>query len=403
MKAVVLTAGEGARMRPLTYSRPKTMLPLINRPILEHLLLQAREAGIREFVFVIGYHGERIIDHFGDGARWGVRIEYATQEAQLGTADALERARPFLGDKFLVMNGDGIFGAEDMRALLSRDGPGMGIWRVGDTRGLGTVEMEGDKIVRIHEKLEHAPSNLVNAGLYCLNSDIMGMLPRVTRSPRGEYELTDCLQMAIDQGQEIGGQPLHCWLNLSYPWDLLWANEVLMKEMECQRGNVEGTVEDGAVLKGPVWVGKDTVIKAHCYIVGPVAIGQGCDIGPSCYIRPYTAVGDHCHIGSFVEVKNSIILPRSKVPHHNYVGDSVIGEGCNLGAGTKIANLKFDGKPVKIGRLDTGRRKLGAIIGDGVSTGINSCINVGTIIGNNSRIGPGAVAHGQLPPNSRVL
>jgi len=104
-----------------------------------------------------------------------------------------------------------------------------------------------------------------------------------------------------------------------------------------------------------------------------------------------------------VEVKNSIVMAGSKIPHHNYVGDSVIGEGCNLGAGTKIANLRLDGKSVRVGGNDTKRRKLGAIIGDNVETGINSCINVGSIIGNGVHIGPGAVVGGTISPGAKIL
>ena len=156
-------------------------------------------------------------------------------------------------------------------------------------------------------------------------------------------------------------------------------------------------------MKGAVAIGENTVIRSGSYIVGPVIIGQNCDIGPNCYIRPCTAIGDNCHIGSAVEVKNSIIMRGSKLPHHNYVGDSIIGEDCNFGAGTKIANLRLDKKEIWVADINTGRRKLGAIIGDRVETGINASINVGSIIGNNTFIGPGALASGIILPNSRIF
>lgn len=164
-----------------------------------------------------------------------------------------------------------------------------------------------------------------------------------------------------------------------------------------------GEIEDNVVIKGTVSIGKGTIIRSGSYIVGPVSIGQNCDIGPNCYIRPSTSIGDDCHIGNAVEVKNSIVMKGSKIPHHNYVGDSVIGEGCNLGAGTKIADLRLDKKDIRIANIDTRRRKLGAIIGDRVETGINACINVGCIIGNNTHIGPGAVARGVIAPDSTIL
>ena len=154
-------------------------------------------------------------------------------------------------------------------------------------------------------------------------------------------------------------------------------------------------------MKGLVSIGENTVVRSGSYIVGPTIIGRNCDIGPNCYIRASTSIGDDCHIGTAVEVKNSIIMKGTKIPHHNYVGDSVIGEECNLGAGTKIANLKIDKGNIVVTGIDTKRRKLGAIIGDRVQTGINTSINVGCIIGNDVRIGPGALAHGVISPHSR--
>ena len=164
-----------------------------------------------------------------------------------------------------------------------------------------------------------------------------------------------------------------------------------------------GEVEENVVIKGAVSIGEDTVIRSGSYIVGPVIIGRNCNIGPSCYIRPCTAIADGCHIGAAVEVKNSIIMNGSKIPHHNYVGDSVIGEGCNLGAGTKIANLRLDGKNITAAGIDTGRRKLGVVIGNNVKTGINSVMDCGTIIGENVLIGPGAKVHGTVRPGSRIM
>ena len=143
------------------------------------------------------------------------------------------------------------------------------------------------------------------------------------------------------------------------------------------------------------------------YIEGPVIIGENCKIGPNCYIRPYTSIGNNCHIGNACDIKNSIIMDNSKVPHQNYVGDSIIGQNCNLGAGTKIANLRLDKKNIEIilngKKFNTKRRKLGAIMGDNVQTGINSMTNVGSMVGNNVFIGPGTLAQGEIKPDSVIL
>ncbi len=387
-------------MRPLTYTRPKVMLPIANKPILEHLLIEANKAGIKEFIFIVGYHHEQVRDYFGSGDKWGVNIDYCTQMRQFGTADALKMAESLVSGNFLVINGDIIVNQKDISRLVSRSDNTLSIIEVEDTRDLGAVELSEGKVVRIYEKMEKTPTRIANTGLYLFTPDIFDAISQTLKSPRGEYEITDSLQLMIDKGHHISYQEVSYWLDLSYPWDLLAANESLLAGIESQN---LGEVEENVVIKGAVCIGKNTLVRSGAYIVGPVIIGQGCDIGPNCYIRSYTSIGDGCHIGSAVEVKNSIIMKGSKIPHHNYVGDSIIGEGCNLGAGTKIANLRLDKKEIEVAGINTKRRKLGAIIGDRVETGINACINVGSMIGNNTHIGPGAIASGVISPDSRIL
>jgi len=301
---------------------------------------------------------------------------------------------------FLMINGDIIVPGEDIKAFAEGDDITLGVVEVEDAAGLGVVELDGDRVTRIHEKTKNPPSNMANAGIYRLTPKIWQAISGTERSPRGEYEITDSLQMMIDAAETVRYHKLGSWVDLSYPWDLLAANKSLLAGIKARS---DGEVEDGVVIKGDVSVGKGTVIMSGSYIVGPAAIGRDCRLGPGCYIRPHTAIGDGCRIGGSVEVKNSIVMAGSKIPHHNYVGDSVIGEGCNLGAGTKIANLRLDKRSVRVGGNDTKRRKLGAIIGDNVETGINSCINVGTIIGNGVRIGPGAVVGGTISPGSKIF
>ncbi|MHC1579326.1 MAG: bifunctional sugar-1-phosphate nucleotidylyltransferase/acetyltransferase [Candidatus Alkanophagales archaeon] len=407
MQAVVLAAGEGTRMRPLTYTKPKVMLPIANKPILEHLLLELKKAGVDEVVLVVGYHDEKVRDHFGDGERLGVRISYVTQRRQLGTAHALKVAAHALEDSFLMLNGDIILRSADIRKFVSMAREGvlaLGVRDVENPEDYGVVLVEDGRVVGIFEKVERPPTSLANVGIYSLTSEVLEAVERTELSPRGEYEITDSLRLLIEKGAFVRAVAVDYWLDVSYPWDLLDANEEVLRGT---KGEVLGEVEDNVVLKGEVSIGEGTVVRSGSYIVGPVVIGRNCEIGPNCYIRPHTAIGDGCHVGSSVEIKNSIIMRNSKVPHHNYVGDSVIGENCNLGAGTKVANLRLNNAsvriPVKGRRVDTRRRKFGAIIGDNVKTGINVSINVGTLIGNNVRIGPGATVGGIIEPNSEIF
>ncbi len=399
MKAVILAAGEGNRMRPLTGNRPKVMLPIGNKPILEHLLIEVREAGIKEFIFIVGYCDEQVRKYFGKGDRWGVAIDYSEQRKQMGTADAVRMVRGMVEGNFLTLNGDVVISRQDVGRLKKNDRNTMSIIEVKDHRGLGMVELSEEKVVKIYEKTQNPPTLMANTGMYLFTPEVFEAIERTGKSPRGEYEITDTLQLLMETGDELHYQEIKSWLDLSYPWDLLRGNESVIEGLEAQN---LGEVEDNAVLKGPVAIGKNTVIRSGSYIVGPVIIGEDCEIGPNCYIRPSTAIADGCHIGAAVEVKNSIIMKGTKIPHHNYVGDSVIGEECNLGAGTKIANLRLDKANICIADIDTGRRKLGAIIGDHVETGINVSINVGSVIGNNTFIGPGAVVSGVIKPDSKI-
>jgi UDP-N-acetylglucosamine diphosphorylase/glucosamine-1-phosphate N-acetyltransferase len=400
MKALILAAGEGKRMRPLTYERPKVMLPIAGKPILEHLLEEVKEVGIDDFIFVVGYHDETIRGYFGNGERWDINLKYITQKTQLGTADALRKAEDLVDNQFLMLNGDTIVSAKDIKKVINNGGNmALGVIEVENPEDYGVVETEGGRITKIHEKMRVPISNLVNAGVYALDESIFGVLSKTGKSKRGEFELTDSLQLLIESGEALLWEKIEHWLDLSYPWNLLTANEFLI-------GNISplnrGEVEENVIIGGKVSIGEGTVIKSGTYIEGPAFIGDNCVIGPNSYIRANTSIGDNCHIGNAVEVKNSIIMNGTKIPHLSYLGDSIIGSRCNLGAGTKIANLRFNDAPVIAKGMDTGRRKLGAIMSDGVKTGINACIDAGTIIGNNTLIGPGALASGNIEKNSRI-
>lgn len=398
MKMVILAAGEGKRMRPLTANKPKVMVPIANRPIAEHLLVEAREAGISEFFFVVGYGGDYVRGYFGDGKKWGVSINYAEQRRQLGTADALRNLKSMLSGPFLVGNGDIIVGRQDIERLAASKKPTLSVIEVTETEGLGIIELDGERVTGIHEKPENPPSRMANAALYYLTPAIFDAIERTEKSIRGEYELPETLKIMAEGPEGLYALELGAWLDVSYPWDLLDANR---NALEGLTPEVRGEVEDGAVLKGAVGVGEGTRVRSGAYIEGPVLIGDNCDIGPNCYIRPATAIGDNCHIGAAVEVKNSVVMNGTKIPHLSYVGDSVIGENCNLGAGTKIANLRLDRRNIRVRGVETGRRKLGAVIGDGAETGINVSINVGCMIGNNVFIGPGRFVSGDIQSNTR--
>jgi UDP-N-acetylglucosamine diphosphorylase/glucosamine-1-phosphate N-acetyltransferase len=401
MKCVILAAGEGNRMHPLTYTRPKVMLPIAGKPILEWNLLNARVAGLKEFIFIVSYKSEMVREYFGSGKPWNVKINYVNQGKAMGTAHAIGTVKPFVND-FIVLSGDTIFGVNDIKQITQK-GTKMGLIKMDNPTDYGVVELKGKRVMKIYEKMEHPLSKIINAGIYHFNKKIFGVIQKTEKSSRGEFEITDSINMLI-RTEPMEGVFLRKWRDVVYPWHLLDANEEIVKKM---KRKILGTIEKNVILKGSVVVGKDTVVRSGTYIEGPVFIGSNSKIGPNCYLRPYTTIGNFCHVGNACEVKNSIVMDYSNIPHLNYVGDSIIGQYCNLGAGTTVANLKLDKHNISVvlngKKIDSKRRKLGMVMGDNVQTGINSVINVGTMIGNNVFIGLGATAKGEIKPDSKIL
>lgn len=381
-------------MRPLTANQPKVMLPVAGRPLLEHIILRARSAGVDRFVLVVGYGAKSVRSYFGDGSRLGVKIDYADQDRQLGTGHALLAAREKAEDRFLVLNGD-VLPDEASLIELARSGvPAVSAIEVIDPRRYGVFLVEEDRFKSVVEKSEHPPSNLANAGIYLLKRSIFEAMRSAPLSERGEYELTDGLNLLASQ-EEIRIITLKSWMEIGRPWDILAANEIMLRDI---RPAISGKVETGATISGNVSIGLGTIVRSGAYIVGPVLIGEDCDIGPNCYIRPTTSLGDRVRIGNAVEVKNSSIGNDSKIGHLSYVGDSIIAERCNFGAGTICSNLRHDKGNIKSfvkgERVDSGRRKLGVIMGDGVMTGINTSIYPGTVIDSGFRGLPAAIHKG---------
>ena len=384
MECVVLAAGEGKRMRPLTAKRPKVMLPLANRPMIEHLVLAARDAGITKFVLVVGYGEREIRGHFGDGSALGIQITYASQRQQRGTADALRSAHHLVTGPFILLNGDMILKSTEIADLCKRHAPCMSISTTDHPGDYGVVMVENNIVTGLEEKSKHPQSSMINAGAYLFSLDIFDAVDRVQTSSRGELELTDALFEYISE-KKLTAHRLSYWMDVGNPWDMLDANLTLLSALA---SDIRGTVEEGVFMKGTVIVGEGSVVKSGTYIEGPCIIGKNCRIGPNAFIRGATSIDDDCHIGHCSELKNSIIMKGTKIPHFNYIGDSIIGSECNFGAGTKIANLRHDHATIRVCGKDTRRKKFGAIIGDGVQFGINCSINVGTMIGSNARFAP---------------
>ena len=413
MKAVILAAGEGLRLQPITSTRPKHLIKIGGKPILEHCLRAVKTCGIDEALIVVHYMGDVIRQYFGDGKGFGLKIEYVEQKAVLGTGNAVGVVEPYVKDDFLLVYGDLLFSSKAVRNAIDsheKEKPAatMAVVPVENPEDYGVVELKDERYVeRVVEKpkREVAPSNLANAGMYVFSTEIFDKIRETAASARGEWEITDAISLLPEEKKTVLAVKIlgDDWIDIGRPWDLLEANRWALMKTEHK---VCGHVESGAHLIGPVTVMETACIRSGAYVEGPVFIDEESDIGPNCYVRPYTSIGKKVRIGNACEIKNSIVMDNVHIGHLSYVGDSVIGENCNLGAGTITANYRLDAGTVEMmvkdRVVDSGRTKLGAVLGDGVKAGINTLFMPGVKVGNNSWIGPNVIVYRDLPANTIV-
>jgi len=407
VKAVIIAAGKAERLRPLTSTKPKQLIPIGGKPQLEWLIKGIADAGITEILLVTHYMEEKIKERFSYGADLGVRLSYARQPEMRGTSDAFRYASDFTaGEDFIGMNGDlylspGII-AEIVKVHREGELTVTGLER--DPYLYGALKLQGDKVKGIVEKpaAGKAPSNVTNAGIYVFPPSVFDAIEATKLSPRGEYEVTDSVNNLIASGVPARVHMLDegDWLDIGHPWHVLEANTRALSRLET---SIEGTVEEGAHITGAVYLAPTSRIRSGVYIEGPVYIGPDCDVGPNNYIRAGTTLVGGNRIGASCEVKNTLLMEKAAVPHLSYVGDSIIGERCNLGAGTIIANLRFDHKNVKMTikekRVDTGHRKLGTVMGDDCQTGVNVSFHPGVKVGAGAWIAPGVIVDKDVPEN----
>lgn len=401
MKAIILAAGEGLRCRPLTLTRSKVMLPVANKPLLEHIINAVAENGIKEIIMVVGYQKERIMDYFGDGLEFGVNIKYVFQEAQLGTAHAVKLAKEYVEGDFLVLNGDNLVDRGTIADLLAGKNGSVTLLAVEreQTMGYGVVISEGRRVTKILEKPKEIVSHLVNAGIYIFTQDIFEEINRTPLSATGEYAITDAIQQMILKGNIVSMvESKSLWMDAVHSWDFLKANAVFLENC---RNKLYGTVEKGATIKGNVLIGENSVIRGGCYIVGPVAIGKNCDIGPNTVILPSTAIGDNVSIDSSVEIENSILMNDVRVGSGSFISNSIIGANNTIGPhfSTEVGReLMIEMKGI-LHHADL----LGTVTGDDNSIGNRVLIKAGKMVANNCTIEAGSTVHKDLPPGSVVV
>lgn len=404
VKAIILAAGEGTRLRPITETRPKALIPVLCKPLIDWHVDALLRAGVEEIYIVVSYLKDQIIEHFANLGSISSKIVFIDQGEPRGTGDAIIKAAEKIGYGVDVIITYVDLFLEDFdiyRDIVSRDEYIVLGARVNDPRNYGVLITQGDLLVKVIEKPDYPVSNLVNAGIYKLNTSDILENRDIPLSPRGEIEATDLLDRIASKKRIKVLAYEKTWMDIGKPWHVIDANKLALERITSQ---VRGRIHDPVVIKEPVFIDVDSVIYPYTTIEGPVYIGRRVEIGPNSFIRPYSVICDGSKIGFSVEVKESVIFESVHAHHLAYIGDSVICENVNLGAGTILANLRHDNRTVKMnikGKLeDTGRRKLGAVIGANVKTGVNTSIMPGVKIGSNSWILPGSVVYRDVEKNT---
>lgn len=385
MQAVILAAGAGKRLEPLTNVRPKPMIPVANKPILEHVIEATAAAGFDDIVLVVGYKRDRIQSYFGDGDEWSVSIDYVFQEPQLGTGDAVLQARDVITDDFVVMNGDRIFERRLLESVREErkesEDPVIAVTYVNEPELYGVVETEADgTVAKITEKpqTKEVTSDLINAGVYAFSTDIFDLIEDTTSI--GELALTDILNRYSETDPIQTVQYDGIWLDISRPWDLLTVNETLLDQSgAAETGSAE--IDSTAVVDTRTHIGDDVRVHAN------TSIQQG------------VAIGDNVHVGPNVTLQNVIVLEDATIEAGSVIRDTVIGANVDVGPNVTIPGGRSTVCLQETVHTDV---RLGAVIGDNVSVGGAVTIAPGTRIGNGSTISMGSSVTETIDPETRV-
>ncbi len=384
MQAVILAAGEGKRVRPLTRGRPKAMIPVANHPIIEYVIDALVKNGIREIIVVVGYRKEQVTRFLN---QLDVSVDVIVQDKQLGTANALLCAESKIHGDFLLLPGDNYIDPNSIARI--RDIPdSMLVKEHPNPSNFGVVMLHEGRVTQIIEKPEHAPSFMVSTGIYCLKKEVFSYI-------QGN-DLTDAISSMIENGIHLQGIPADDWQDAIFSWDLLKMNRRLLCHIPAAR---EGTASRQTIIQGTVSIGKGTTIGPNTVITGPVVIGNDCTIGPNSCIMPNTSIGSRVTLEPFISIGNSVIMDDTTIGSHSRIIDTVIGERCALAdhtsTSTGVGLMEIEGQVT--------RSEFGAVLGDTVVSGPFTTFK-NSIIGNSVTIeGRSCIVSRSIQDNSMVI
>lgn len=383
MQAVILAAGEGKRLRPLTHTMPKAMVPVANRPILEHIIRALEENGIRDIIVVVGYKKEHVIRHLNT---LDVQVRVVVQETQLGTAHALACAAPLITGDFLLLPGDNYVDTasiarimQEKNAVLTYEHP--------HPSNFGVLVIRDGLVTEVIEKPHDAPGFTVSTGIFSLDPSFLEYLD--------DTEIPDAVNRMIRSGTPLKAVPAADWQDAVFPWDLLKLNAALLRNVRPERAGWSGP---GVVVRGQVSIGKGTTIGPNTTILGPAVIGEDCDIGPNCVVMPETSIGARVQVEPFTMIGQSVVLDDVYIGSHSRITGAVVGTGSHLGdhATTFPTKTLFSIERDMVGAT------FGAILGDHICSA-PFCVFRNCIVGNDVTIDDGKTIYGEIPDGAKIL
>jgi len=390
--AVVLAAGEGTRLRPLTKHRPKPLLPAANRPILAYVLDALVDAGIDDLHLVVGYQRDRVQDHVGPTYR-GRTVTYHVQEKQLGTGHAVLQARDAIDRDFLVVNGDEVVTAAMVEAVMdahsATDAATLGVVESDRAAEYGAVRLDGDRIAELVERPEDDSYRLLNAGIYACGPSLLVDIESTERRA-GERHLTDAIADQIRAGNTVRGVRIEgLWSTATYPWDLLTVARDLL---------ASGHVDEPERSEG-VYVDETASVHGDATLRAPVVVGPDAVIGPGAVVGPDTALGRNTTVDAGAVVEGSVLDIDTQIGSNATVVDAVTGQAVTVGPGATVPGGEAD---VRVGTTIHEDWRLGCIAADRATIGGGATVEPGTLIGPDARVGAGAYASDIVPEGAEV-
>lgn len=390
MKAVILAAGEGSRLRPFTNTIPKPLIKIYNKPIIEHNLENIYKY-VREIEIIVKYKAELIEEYFWDNYK-NIPISYKIQWDDKWTGAAIKWVESDMD--VIILNGDSIFDKDDLKSILEYPGYAALVKKVDTPEKYWIFEVNQDNVIqKITEKPPLFIWDLANLWVYKLSNRIFDMVEKIELSDRWEYEITDALNEFADVFPFKAIVVQWKFIDVWYPWDILTSNVYYLDKLSESR--IDWVIEDWVIIKWNVILEEWAILKQWTYIEGNVYIWKDSQIGPNTYIRWNTVIWKECKIWNAVEVKNSSIWDNTNIAHLSYIGDSILWNHVNIGWWFITANLRHDKANIKSlikwELVETWLRKLWAIIWDNAKTWVHSSIMPWRVIKNDAMILPSSI------------